>query len=140
MKVFSTQHRVQFYETDLMGIVHHSNYLRFYEEARVQWANEKGLIVFDRKASAFHFAVLETFVRHVKPSYFGDLLVCEVQSKIEGVRLIFQYRLTCPARKNEIISVGKTVHVPLNEDLKLVRPTQSMKNIMEKELWTEIWL
>ena len=30
-------HRVQYYETDQMGIVHHSNYIRWFEEARIDW-------------------------------------------------------------------------------------------------------
>ncbi|NLB15722.1 MAG: acyl-CoA thioesterase, partial [Clostridiales bacterium] len=35
-------HKVQYYETDQMGIVHHSNYIRWMEEARCAWRYEKG--------------------------------------------------------------------------------------------------
>ena len=31
------QHKVQYYETDQMGIVHHSNYIRWFEEARTDY-------------------------------------------------------------------------------------------------------
>ena len=34
-KFFSYQHRIQYYETDGMRIVHHSNYIRWMEEARI---------------------------------------------------------------------------------------------------------
>ena len=39
----TVQHRVAFYETDAMGIVHHSNYVRFFEHARVSWLEQYGV-------------------------------------------------------------------------------------------------
>ena len=136
--MFIHRHKVQFYETDLMGIVHHSNYLRFYEEARVGWAHARGLIDYQKPESASHFAVYETQVKHMKPTFFGDDLEIAVQGRVEGNRLIFQYRLT--GRNGEVCSLGKTVHVSLTKDLKLMRMPAEVKAVTEKEQWTEIWL
>lgn len=136
--MFIHRHKVQFYETDLMGIVHHSNYLRFYEEARVAWAHAKGLIDYQQPGSASHFAVYETQVKHMKPTFFGDDLEIEVQGKTLGNRILFQYRLR--GRGQEVCSVAKTVHVALGQDLKLLRLPVEMKAAMESEQWTEIWL
>lgn len=136
--MFIHHHKVQFYETDLMGIVHHSNYLRFFEEARVGWAHSRGLLDYQTPGSASHFAVFETQVKHIKPTFFGDNLQIEVQGRTEGNRLIFQYRLR--GRNDEICSVAKTVHVPLGPDLKLLRLPAAMKSAMESEKWTETWL
>ena len=36
------KHKVQYYETDKMGITHHSNYIRWMEEARVNWLEKIG--------------------------------------------------------------------------------------------------
>lgn len=121
-----------------MGIVHHSNYLRFFEEARVSWAHAKGLLDYQTPGSASQFAVFETQVKHIKPTFFGDNLQIEVQGRTEGNRLIFQYRLR--GRNDEICSVAKTVHVPLGPELKLLRLPASMKSAMESEVWTETWL
>ena len=136
--MFIHRHKVQFYETDLMGIVHHSNYLRFYEGARVGWAHAKGVLDYQKPGSASHFAVYETQVRHVKPTFFGDDLEIEVQVRSEGNRLIFQYRLR--GRNGEVCSYGKTVHVPLGLDLKLLRLSAEIKAATESEQWTETWL
>ncbi len=136
--MFIHRHKVQFYETDLMGIVHHSNYLRFYEEARVAWAHDKGLIDYQTPSSASHFAVYETHVKHMKPTFFGDDLEIEVQGKTEGNRILFQYRLR--GRGGEICSLAKTVHVALGPDLKLLRLPADMKAAMESEKWIETWL
>lgn len=135
--MFTDRHQVQFYETDMMGIVHHSNYLRFAEEARVAWAHSKGLIDYQRPESAAHFAVLETRVRHVKPSRFGDLIETDVQARREGARILFQYRLRVgPAT----VALIETAHVALDKNLKLMRLTPEMAAILEKEKWTETWL
>lgn len=121
-----------------MGIVHHSNYLRFFEGARVAWAHAKGLLDYQQPGSASHFAVYETQVRHLKPTFFGDDLQTEVQARIDGNRLIFQYRLQ--GRKGEICALGKTVHVSLGPDLRLKRLSAEIKAATEKETWTETWL
>lgn len=136
--MFIHRHRVQFYETDQMGIVHHSNYLRFYEEARVAWAHGKGILDYQKPGSASHFAVYETQVKHMKPTFFGDELQIQVQARIEGNRLIFQYRLR--GRNDEICSVGQTVHVSLGLDLKLQRLSAEIKSAVGNESWIETWL
>ena len=128
---------MQFYETDLMGIVHHSNYLRFFEEARVAWAHSHGFIDYQKPQSASHFAVLETRVKHLKPARFGDLLEVEVRARNQGVRVIFQYRLW---NNGEIVSVAETMHVALDSELKPMRLTKPLLAQLEKEVWTEIWL
>ena len=37
---FSYTRKINYYETDKMGVVHHSNYIRFLEEARCRWLEE----------------------------------------------------------------------------------------------------
>ncbi|HJB35179.1 MAG TPA: acyl-CoA thioesterase, partial [Candidatus Blautia merdipullorum] len=36
------EHKTQYYETDQMGIIHHSNYIRWFEEARVDFMDRCG--------------------------------------------------------------------------------------------------
>ena len=43
MTTHQYQHKVQYYETDQMGMVHHSNYIRWFEEARVDYLAAVGL-------------------------------------------------------------------------------------------------
>jgi acyl-CoA thioester hydrolase len=135
--MYNYEHRVQFYETDQMGIVHHSNYLRFCEEARVSWAHDRGLLDYQKKDSASMFAVYETRIRHLKPAQFGDMIKIELQASPQGVRIYLQYRLKA---REEVLALAETVHVPLDANLKLVRLPREMTQILEKELWTETWL
>lgn len=139
--MFLYRHKVQFYETDLMGVVHHSNYLRFYEAARVAWAHEQGLISYQKPESASHFAVYHTEVKHLKPAFFGEDLEVEVRARREGVKIFFQYRMsTLRQGQRELVSTAQTTHVPLDKDLKVKKlPTEYLEKL-EKAPWTETWL
>jgi acyl-CoA thioester hydrolase len=132
--MFEFQRRTHVYETDLMGIVHHSNYLRFFEEARVAWCVEKKIID-NSKRSVFGLTVIETRVRHIAPIRFGDLLQIFVQAKAEGVRMIFQYRLVVDGKE---VSVGETVHCRIDEKFKVLRLDSEMTQLLKEEKWTEI--
>ena len=131
------RHLVQFYETDLMGVVHHSNYLRFCEEARVAWAHKHGLLDYQKPESASYFAVYHTEVRHLKPALFGDELETEVQVKRDGIKIHFQYRIKV---KGQVVSLAQTTHVPLDTALKVIRLPERYITVLEKEAWTETWL
>ena len=123
-----------------MGIVHHTNYLRFMEEARVSWAHAKGLIDYQKPESAAHFAVLETQVKHLGPARFGDQLHIQVQARMAGrVRVQFQYRIINSAN-SQIVASGSTLHAALDSRLLPMRIPQPMKTVLEKEIWTETWL
>lgn len=135
--MFQLNHKVQFYETDQMGIVHHSNYLRFCEEARVAWAHSHGLIDYQKPQSAAHFAVLETKVKHLKPAFFGDDLLILVQARGQGIRIEFQYKII---KGEDVLVLAQTVHVPLNAELRPMKLPKEMKEILERESWKEIWL
>ncbi|MFN7454619.1 MAG: acyl-CoA thioesterase [Pseudobdellovibrionaceae bacterium] len=135
--MFEVQHRVQFYETDLMGIVHHSNYLRFCEEARVAWAHAQALLDYQTPGSAHTLAVLGTQVRHLKPLKFGDVVRIQVQAQRKGIRIIFEYRLL---RGDVLVAEARTEHAALNTELKPIKLPLDMQTILEKETWIETWL
>ncbi len=140
MSLHTHRHQVQFYETDLMGIVHHSNYLRIYEEARVSWAHSRGILDYQRPETASHLAVLETTVKHLKPAQFGDWLEVQVQARLEKAKIVFEYKMYCRDRFEGAISSCRTVHASLDKNLKPTRPPEGLKKVLESEQWIEIWL
>lgn len=119
-----------------MGIVHHSNYLRFCEEARVSWCRSLGILDQSRE-SIFGLVVYETRVQHLSPAHYGDELVIQVQGRVQKAKLILQYQIFSKMKK---LAVAETVHCRLDEDFKVLRFDKKLLAIMEKELWTETWL
>lgn len=120
-----------------MGIVHHSNYLRICEEARVAWAVSHGVVSYHRPQSAADFAVLETKVRHIKPSFFGELITVELQARGEGARVFFQYRLS---NEQGVVCLAETTHIGLDENLKPRKMDSQLRQILRSEQWIETWL
>ena len=102
-----TELSVRFCETDLMGIVHHANYLRYFEMGRVAWLKERGFSYDTWLAAGLHLPVVDASVRYRKAARFDDTLVVETRvSKATRVTLRFAYRVT---RGDELIAEGETL-------------------------------
>jgi acyl-CoA thioester hydrolase len=119
-----------------MGIVHHSNYLRFCEEARVEWCKKKAALG-DEIQAVFSLTVLETRVKHIKPARYSDQMKIRMQIRTEGVRLYFQYKISVD---EQLIALAETAHCSLDLNFKVKRLDTKLIKIAEKELWTETWL
>lgn len=128
--------KINVYETDLMGIVHHSNYLRFCEEARIEWCIQNGLLDTSNEA-VFGLTVIETRVLHLKPARYGDTLTIQVQVKAEGVRSYFQYLLK---NGDSVVCKAETIHCSLDNQYKVKRLDQKMIRALENEKWIGTWL
>jgi acyl-CoA thioester hydrolase len=66
--------RVRFVETDAMGIVHHSNYLAYFEEARVAYLRHIGHPFTEWRDAGLESPVLESFVRYRQPLQFDEVI------------------------------------------------------------------
>jgi acyl-CoA thioester hydrolase len=102
--------RVRFYEVDLMGIVHHSVYLRYFELGRVEWCRERGVTYADMAQAPLeeqeHLPVVEVNIRYKAPAKFDEELTLEtVLSESKGYSATFVYRLL---RGERLLCVGST--------------------------------
>ncbi|HEX4926031.1 MAG TPA: acyl-CoA thioesterase [Bdellovibrionales bacterium] len=138
MSYFTIRRRVVFYETDAMGVVHHSNYFRFFEEARGAWVRENGLADLLWKTHKIGFAVIEAYARYAKPAAHNEEIDVRMQVRREGIRYRFQYNIV-RADSGESLVTGVTVHVPLSEQLKPCRVPAKFNEIVEASPWTETW-
>jgi acyl-CoA thioester hydrolase len=71
---FTHRLRVRFAETDAMGIVHHSRYLPYLEEARVAYLRHIGHPYTAWREAGLDSAVLEAYVRYRQPLRFDDVV------------------------------------------------------------------
>lgn len=115
---FTFRRRVAYYETDAMGIVHHSNYIRYFEDARVEWMRQSGLIALHVPQGPFVFAVHEVSCSYRRPLRFNDEFVVSVVPRLEGVRLQLTYEIAC---ENFVCASGATTLVPLDANFKPAR-------------------
>jgi len=100
---------VRYAETDAMGIVHHSNYLVWFELARTHLCQETGHPYAEIEASGYRLTVTGSRVRYRRPARYGDTV--QVSAWIDrlgsrGVRFAYEVRAA-----NEVVASGSTEHV-----------------------------
>lgn len=100
---------VRFCETDLMGIVHHGNYLQYFEVGRVAWFKNRGA-TFDRWEGV-QLPVVEARLRYRKPARFDDDLLIETRvTELKGASVRFAYRIVrTQGGKDELLCEGDTL-------------------------------
>lgn len=124
--MFRHRVRVRYAETDQMGIVHHSVYAVYFEEARVEFMRHVGVPYGELEKKGVLLPLLELSVRFLKPARFDDLLEIEVSAHIRGARLFVTYVVY---RDGERIAEGRTVHAFTNERLRPIRPPEDLRSI-----------
>lgn len=88
----SYKHTVNYYETDKMGITHHSNYIRFMEEARIDFLAQLGWPYDKLEQEGIISPVVTINCRYKTPSTFADTLDIEVSvAEFKGVKLKLDY-------------------------------------------------
>ena len=88
-------HTVQYYETDKMGITHHSNYIRWMEEARVDFLRQIGWSYDMLEKNGIFSPVTAVDCRYVSSTTFADEITIRIAVKeFRGVRLVLSYTMT----------------------------------------------
>jgi acyl-CoA thioester hydrolase len=93
----SVRHRVPFFETDAMGVVHHSNFVRWLEVARIRWLEEHHRPYPEYLAAGRHFAVIRVEVDYRLPVGFDEEVTVTVWPEwVRGATLRMAYALSTP--------------------------------------------
>lgn len=111
-------HKVNYYETDKMGITHHSNYIRWMEEARIDFLEQIGFSYDKLEKDGIISPVIAVECDYRMSTTFGDNIEIQVEiEEFKGVKLVIKYTMKS-ANTNEIVLIGRTKHCFLNKDNK----------------------
>lgn len=121
MADFWYERKVNYYETDRMGIVHHSNYIRFMEEARIQLLENLGMPYDQMEEAGVLIPVLSVSCEYRKPFQFGDTMQIQVfPISFNGIKWKLGYRIY-EKETGELHTTGETGHCFLDKNRKLLR-------------------
>lgn len=110
--------KVSYYETDCMNIVHHSNYIRYFEDARIQYMHDIGCDVAEMQSKGLYIPNVDAYARYKKPLKFGDEFSVEVSLVFfTGSRMIFDYKIF-NNKNGELSATGRTTHCFTTPELK----------------------
>ena len=112
---------IRYYETDQMGFVHHSNYLRYFELARIEWIASLGLSYQKMEERGYLMPVIKANIDFKRPLIFGNSFKVKIQSKeIPKVKFELTYEIILD--EDIIIAKGSTTLAFLSSNnLKVVR-------------------
>ena len=109
-------HKVNYYETDKMGITHHSNYIRFMEEARMNYLSEIGYPMTRLEEEGIASPVVFVTCEYRHPSTYSDEIEIEVVlEKYTSVKLFLSYTMR-NSRTKEIVATASSTHCFIDEN------------------------
>ena len=111
-------HKVSYYETDKMGITHHSNYIRWMEEARIHFLDQIGYGYAKLESEGIVSPVIGVECNYKNSTTFDDKVKIEVRIKeFKGVKLVIGYTMI-NADNGVLVAYGETRHCFVNKENK----------------------
>ena len=98
--------RVRYAETDQMGLLHHANYLVYFEEGRTELLRAQGISYRDIEDQGFFLVLTKVQVRYKSPAYYDDLLTLRtIVQRTTLVKIEHRYELS---RGGVLVAEGET--------------------------------
>ena len=89
-----TKLRVHFYDTDTMGVVHHANYMRWFETGRVEYLRSIGITLTEMMSDGILFPITEVRAKYLHSAKFDDDLELETTAlELTKVKMEFNYKI-----------------------------------------------
>lgn len=103
-------HKVQYYETDQMKVVHHSNYVRWMEEARIDFLDTLGARYAELEQKGIISPVLSVACQYHSMTRFGETVEIRVRLlEVKNVKYRLGYRIV-DAATGKLRATGETQH------------------------------
>jgi len=122
--------KVQYYETDMMGVTHHANYIHWMEEARIDFMEQLGFPYEAMEAKGVFSPVKAISCEYKHACTFGDEIFIQASvGSFNGVVMTILYEMK--NQNEEIVCTGQSEHVFLNREGHFVRLKREMPEFCE---------
>lgn len=131
--------RVRFCDTDMMGVVHHSNYIKYFELTRIEYLRRRGLNYASWVALGLHLPVISVQAEYKSPAYLDDLLRIEATlTSISRVKIGFSYRVLRNSEDQQslsdeglkVIATGSTLLACVGDDHRPIRMSPDAEQLL----------
>jgi len=125
---FAHSIRVRFAETDAMGVMHHSSYVAFLEETRVEYLRALGRPYGELRAEGYDLAVLEVFLQYRASARFEDLITIHTRVRsMKAASFQMDYLLMIG---DSICALAATVHGVVDQQGRATRAPAWLKELL----------
>ena len=113
--------RVIYADTDAMGIVYHTNYIRWFEVGRTELFRDMGILYTEVEAAGFNLPMTQVYCHYLLPTRYDDLVMVETEIEyLKRASMKFAY-LLWDEKREKLITEGYTVHACTDRDGKIIR-------------------
>lgn len=122
--------QANYYETDQMGIVHHTNYLRYFEEARLDLMRQMGCSAKDLEALGIIIPNIDAYAKYLHTIHFEERFAVSVKPvSFTGVRMKFEYEVV---KDGVVCCTGFTTHCFVDSAMKPLILKRSHPEVFER--------
>lgn len=108
--MFTYKRRVNFYDTDLMGVVHHANYIRYFEEARVEYLRAAGWDLMELMDEGIVFPIVEVEAKYKESARYDEIILIHTcMRNVDRVKLEIEYEAVSE-KTGRVLATGRTVN------------------------------
>ncbi|MGN0594358.1 MAG: acyl-CoA thioesterase [Hominimerdicola sp.] len=134
MKLTPFIRKANYYETDRMDIIHHSNYIRWFEEARIDILDQMGFPFTEIEGRGLMVPVISVECQYKFPIKFGDefQIDCKI-TDFNGCKFSMEYVVT-NLTTGKLSCTGKSSHCFTDGNLKPVRIKNSYPELYQAYL------
>lgn len=120
MKPYELVLRVQYFDTDKMQVVHHANYIKYFETARTEYLRDNGFAYSEMEKYDFQIPVLGVNVKYHEPAVYDELVVVSCRmSKLGFASMELEYEVR--NKETGVLHVtGSTRHGMVDSDYRPV--------------------
>ena len=124
----SVRLKVPYYDVDMMQIVWHGNYLKYFEVARQALFRKCGLDLHRyMKEKGYAFPIIRCTIKHISPLRFGDEFICTAVLKEATVKIVLDFEIM-------LISNEKVCTRGRSEQVALLVPEMEMAFLIPEEI------
>ena len=123
---------VFYHDTDAGGVVYYANYLKYMEEARTAFLNEKGISIKELHQEGFMYAVRKCALVYRQPARYGDKIACSAEiTKMTAAQIFFDQKVI---HKNtgQVMVEAEMVLVSLDRDFKAAPIPDHIRGLLAK--------
>jgi acyl-CoA thioester hydrolase len=113
--------RVIYADTDAMGIVYHTNYIKWFEIGRTELLRSMGIVYAEIESQGYNLPLTEAYCHYLLPAKYDQIIVVETEMEyMKRASMKFNYTIS-DEDKEKILVEGYTVHACTNNIGKIVR-------------------
>ncbi|MDR3289522.1 MAG: acyl-CoA thioesterase [Peptococcaceae bacterium] len=119
--ISKTDIQISYADTDMMGIIYHANYLKWFELGRTQFVEDAGYDYLDMEKAGFSAPVYQVEATYKKPVRYGDQVTVETWvEQNDGLKTVYGYHVV--NGEGELCATGSSTHIIVRrEDFKPVQ-------------------